>query len=163
MNIELRNKGGKTVIEQHARLLRAHTLKKLGNSGPKQAESEQQSEYELNDEVAEAAEVQDSGQVQLKIPNFDQVKNSQADGDAQVMGKEEGLHEASAGEGAPVRSNHEAGNYDQTGSSGLIAGTNQGGDLVHEQMQGAVDNQEQIGEIQDRRGGQEKYGKRLSL
>jgi hypothetical protein len=35
MNIELRNKGGKTVIEQHARLLRAHTLKKLGNSGPK--------------------------------------------------------------------------------------------------------------------------------
>ena len=62
-NIELRSKGSKTVIEQQARLLRAHTLKKLGNSGPKQAESEQQSEYELNDEVAEAAVAQDGGRV----------------------------------------------------------------------------------------------------
>ena len=40
------------------------------------------------------------------------------------MGNEEGQQEYNAGEGAPVRSNHEVSNREPTQNNGLVAGTN---------------------------------------
>ena len=60
-NTELLSGGSRAAVEQHARLLRAQALKKPGKGIAKRPDSERQSEYEANDDVAEAAHASNGG------------------------------------------------------------------------------------------------------